>query len=68
MSRTWTEVGWFEVGIIPLIGGIVFTSYDVDATDDFITEVSPYYGPYIAGKIMATLRSAEPGESKVSEK
>jgi len=39
IDRTWTELGWFEVGIIPLIGGIAFTQYDPDVTDEFISIV-----------------------------
>lgn len=56
IDRTWTEVGWFEVSLIPFIGGFVFTGYDSDVTDEFITKVSPNYGPYVAGKIIAALR------------
>jgi hypothetical protein len=55
INRTWTEVGWFEVGLIPLIGGIVFTNYDDDATGEFITKVSPSYGPYVAEKIVSVI-------------
>ncbi len=55
MGRTWTEVGWLEVGIIPLIGGFVFTNYDNDVTDEFISVVSPNYGAYVSQKIIATL-------------
>ena len=40
IDRTWTEVGWFEVGLIPLIGGVVFIQYDTDVTDEFITKVA----------------------------
>jgi hypothetical protein len=54
-GRTWTEVGWLEWGVIPLIGGVVFTGYDTGVTDEFITKVSPYYGPYVANKIIAAL-------------
>jgi hypothetical protein len=54
MDRTWTEVGWFEVGIIPLVGGIVFTGYDDDITGEFINNVASSYGPYVAEKIMET--------------
>ncbi|QWV98576.1 hypothetical protein KP003_04970 [Geomonas nitrogeniifigens] len=50
IDRTWTEVGWFEVGIIPLIGGIAFTGYDDDLTPEFIKNVGPSYGPYVATK------------------
>lgn len=55
IDRTWTEIGWFEIGVIPLIGGIVFIQYDPDVTDEFITKVSPYYGPYVARKILEAL-------------
>jgi hypothetical protein len=54
MNRTWTEVSWFEVGIIALIGGAAFTSYDTGATNEFIQNASPSYGPYIAKKIVET--------------
>lgn len=30
IGRTWTEIGWLEVGLIPFIGGFVFTQYDDD--------------------------------------
>ncbi|MBJ6750681.1 hypothetical protein [Geomonas anaerohicana] len=50
IDRTWTEIGWFEVGIIPLLGGIVFTAYDSDLTPEFIKNVAPTYGPYVATK------------------
>lgn len=55
IDRTWTEIGWLEFGIIPLIGGIVFMEYDPDVTSEFITRVSPYYGPYIATSIIALI-------------
>ncbi|QWV94588.1 hypothetical protein KP004_05220 [Geomonas oryzisoli] len=50
IDRTWTEVGWLEIGIIPLIGGIAFTGYDDDLTPEFIKNVAPSYGPYVATK------------------
>ena len=52
MGRTWTEVSWFEVSIIALIGGIVFTGYDADVTPEFIKSVSPGYGAYVSNKIV----------------
>lgn len=55
IDRTWTEVGWLEFGVIPLIGGIVFIQYDPDVTDEFITKVSPNYGAYVARKILEVL-------------
>lgn len=50
IDRTWTEIGWLEVGIIPFIGGIAFTGYDDDLTPEFIRNVAPSYGPYVAAK------------------
>lgn len=55
IDRTWTEIGWLELGIIPLIGGFVFIQYDPDVTDEFISKVSHNYGAYIAKKILGTL-------------
>ncbi len=52
IDRTWTEIGWLEFGVIPLIGGLVFTEYDTDVTDEFIGKVSPNYGTYVAKKIL----------------
>ncbi len=57
MGRTWTEVSWFEVGIIALVGGIAFTGYDEDVTPEFITAVSPNYGSYVSKKIVDALAS-----------
>ena len=54
-DRTWTELGWLEVGIIPLIGGFVFIQYDPDVTDEFITKVSHSYGTCVANKILEAI-------------
>lgn len=68
IDRTWTEIGWLEVGIIPLIGGFAFTQYDPDVTDEFITKVSPYYGPYVARKLIESLpAAAEPARQSEPE-
>ena len=58
IDRTWTEIGWLEVGIIPLIGGLTFTQYDPDLTPEFVTKVAPSYGAYVARRIRDTLVSA----------
>ncbi len=56
IGRTWTVgVGWIEVGITPLIGGILFTDYDPNATAPFITNVSTGYGAFVAKKIVEAL-------------
>lgn len=58
MDRTWTEIGWLEVGIIPLIGGAAFTKYDTDVTPEFVSKVGPNYGAYVAQRIHAALAGA----------
>jgi hypothetical protein len=55
-DRTWTEISWLEVGAIAFIGGLVFTQYDPDVTDDFIRKVSFEYGNYVANKITTAIR------------
>ena len=60
MGRTWTEVSWFEVGIIALIGGIVFVQYDPDQTPHFIEEVSNSYGRQVAVEISRGLANYSP--------
>jgi hypothetical protein len=59
INRTWTGVGWLEVGIIPLIGGIYFINYDHDVTPKFINEVSKYYGDNITNKITSLIKSGQ---------
>ncbi len=63
MGRTWTEVSWFEVGVIALVGGVVFTGYDTGVTDEFISTVSPNYGSFVAQKIVTCLPDKKPGPS-----
>ncbi|MBI1822460.1 MAG: hypothetical protein HY036_09845 [Nitrospirae bacterium] len=55
IDRTWTELGWLEVSLIPFFGGFAFTQYDPDVTDDFITKVSPTYGPFVTSKILEAI-------------
>ena len=55
IDRTWTELGWLEVGITPFIGGFFFMEYDPDVTSEFIVKVSPTYGAYVAGKIIPAI-------------
>jgi hypothetical protein len=55
IDRTWTEIGWFEWGITPFIGGFFFMDYDPDVTSEFITRVSPNYGFYVAQNIITLI-------------
>lgn len=50
-NRTWTEISWFEVGIIALIGGIVFTNYDTKVTNILLDKYENKLGDYLATKI-----------------
>ncbi len=63
VGRTWTEVSWFEVGIIALVGGVAFTGYDTGVTNEFISTVSPNYGSFIAQKIVTCLPDKKAGPS-----
>ncbi|MBI3593967.1 MAG: hypothetical protein HY200_03350 [Nitrospirae bacterium] len=55
MDRTWTEIGWLEVSLIPFFSGFYFTQYDPDVTKDFITKVSPTYGFFVTKKIIEAI-------------
>lgn len=59
MDRTWTEIGWFEVSLIPFIGGFFFTQYDPDATEEFLVKVSDNYGAGVARSIVEGIRAVE---------
>lgn len=52
MNRTWTEISWLEVGVIALIGGIVFTSYDENVTAPTVERSSVTIGDHIAQEII----------------
>jgi len=52
IDRTWTEIGWLEWGVIPLIGGIVFTRYDHDVTPLVAEKIEVPIGDYIAQEIV----------------
>jgi len=60
LDRTWTEIGWLEVGIIPLLGGMAFTQYDTDLTPEFVAKVGPHYGEYVAQKVKEAVANLGP--------
>lgn len=61
MDRTWTEIGWLEWGIIPLIGGIVFAStYDPDVTPLTLDKIEQPVGDYIAQEIISRINAFKP--------
>lgn len=51
MDRTWTEIGWLEVGLIPFVGGFFFTQYDDDITPDVVGLGGPVAGAYVARRV-----------------
>lgn len=58
MNRTWTEVSWFEVGAIALVGGIVFTQYDDNVSPLVAEKVKMPIGDYIAQEIVNRINNS----------
>jgi len=46
-----TEIGWLEVGVIPLVGGFFFIQYDDNVTELLLQKVRADVGNYVAEKI-----------------
>lgn len=55
INRTWTEIGWLEFGIIPLVGGIFFIQYDDNVTPIAHEKAMPVISEFIAQKIAEKL-------------
>jgi hypothetical protein len=55
MDRTWTEIGWLEYGVIPLVSGIFFISYDPDVTPELADKIEVPIGEHIAEKIISRI-------------
>jgi len=55
INRTWTEIGWFEFGVIPLVGGFFFIQYDDNVTviahDKAISVLADFTAQEIAGRL-----------------
>lgn len=51
-DRTWTEISWFEVGVIALIGGIYCINYDPDVTPLVAEKAGQTVGEHIAEEII----------------
>ena len=61
MDRTWTEIGWLEIGIIPLFGGLIFaTTYDPDVTPLAMEKIEQPVGEYIAQEIISRINAYKP--------
>lgn len=58
IDRTWTEIGWLEWGITPLIGGFVFIRYDTDVTPILLDKIEAPIGEYIAKEIIARINNS----------
>ena len=57
-NRTWTEISWFEVSVIALIGGIVFVQYDESVTPVLMNSLEYKLGDYVESKLIAAVISA----------
>jgi len=57
INRTWTEVSWFEVGIIALVGGFVFMDYDQSVTPLVSEKVETPLGKYVAQEIVKRINA-----------
>ena len=55
INRTWTECSYFEVGLIALVGGVVFIDYDNKVTPLLAEKVSTPIGTYVAQEIVGRL-------------
>jgi len=60
LDRSWTELSWLEVGVIALVGGVVFTQYDDDVTALVEADTKRHLGGYIAQEIMARIAHLQP--------
>ncbi len=58
INRTWTEVSWFEWGIIAFIGGIAFTQYDDNVSPLVADKIQEPIGDYIAQKIIKSINDS----------
>jgi len=57
INRTWTEISWFEVGIIAFISGFVFMSYDENVTPLVSEKIESPLGKYVAREIIKHIES-----------
>lgn len=57
-DRTWTEISWFEVGAIALIGGLYCTSYDPDVTPIVAEAAKTTVGEHVASEIVQRINNS----------
>jgi hypothetical protein len=65
INRTWCEVGWLEVSLIPFVCGFFYVQYDDSVTQKLVEQMSNDYGNYIAGRILKS-RAREYSYSRAS--
>lgn len=58
IDRTWTEISWFEVGVVALIGGIYCITYDPDVTPLVIENAGQVIGRHVASEIVSRVNSS----------
>ncbi len=58
INRTWTEISWLEVGIIALVGGVSFTSYDPKVTPLAAQTAGETVGEYVGQAIIQRVNSS----------
>jgi len=59
-NRTWTEVSWFEWGVIAFVGGVYFIQYDDSVTPLVSEKAGPVLADYIAHEIANCLHGVQP--------
>ncbi len=57
INRTWTEISWFEVGAIALVGGVIFTQYDDGVTPLLVDKIEVPIGDYVAQEIVSRINN-----------
>jgi hypothetical protein len=57
INRTWTEIGWLEFGVIPLVGGVFFIQYDNNVTPIAHDMAIPVLADFIAQEIAERLQT-----------
>ena len=58
-GRSWTQLGWLEVGLVPFIGGFFHIRYDEDQSQPFALKASKAYGQQAARRILNALGDIE---------
>jgi len=52
INRTWTEISWFEFGIIAFVSGFAFMNYDEKVTPLLATAIQKPVGNYVSQQII----------------